>query len=194
MLRCMRRMPRTAGVLVWTAGAVAMHAVVPLELSRLGDRARPHGPAASAARGAGLLTVAAGAALMSWALAPLPRRAAGLGAGLPAHPPIPAAARPLPAQPQPDLCRRGPRLARLGAVLPPSSRLGRAGDPMCRPRKDRPLGRTTAPGPLRRRLPAVPGAGTALGTPPSPARNGPMTLARLPPGTASSLRQATPSR
>jgi protein-S-isoprenylcysteine O-methyltransferase Ste14 len=65
----MKRMPRTAGVLIWTLGAVAMHAVVPFELSRLGGRARPQGPATSAARGAGLLTVAAGAALMTWALA-----------------------------------------------------------------------------------------------------------------------------
>ena len=62
-------MPRTAGVLIWTAGAVAMHAAVPFELSRLGGRARPQGPAASAARGAGLLTVTAGAALMTWAMA-----------------------------------------------------------------------------------------------------------------------------
>ena len=62
-------MPRTAGVLVWTAGAVATHAVVPFELSRLGERARRQGPARSAARGAGLLTVTAGAALMTWALA-----------------------------------------------------------------------------------------------------------------------------
>src|SRR6516162_11207454 len=69
MLRHVKRMPRTAGVLIWTAGAVATHAVVPFELSRLGGRARPQGPAASAARGAGLLTVAAGAALMAWAMA-----------------------------------------------------------------------------------------------------------------------------
>jgi len=69
MLRHVKRMPRTAGVLVWTAGAVATYAVVPFELSRLGDRARPQGPAASAARGAGLLTVTAGAALMTWAVA-----------------------------------------------------------------------------------------------------------------------------
>ena len=65
----MKRMPRAAGVLVWTAGAVAMHAVAPYELSRLGGRARPQGPSAPAARSAGLLTVAAGAALMTWALA-----------------------------------------------------------------------------------------------------------------------------
>jgi protein-S-isoprenylcysteine O-methyltransferase Ste14 len=69
MLRHVKRMPRTAGVLVWTAGAVAMYAVVPFELSRLGDRARPQGPAASAVRSAGLLTVAIGAALMTWAMA-----------------------------------------------------------------------------------------------------------------------------
>src|SRR6516162_6311241 len=69
MLRHVKRMPRTAGVLVWTAGAVATHAVVPFELSRLGGPDRPCGPAASAARGAGLLAVAAGAALMACALA-----------------------------------------------------------------------------------------------------------------------------
>jgi len=55
-------------VLVWTLGAVAMHAVVPFELSGLGGRTRP--PASRpAARGAGLVTVAAGAGLMAWALA-----------------------------------------------------------------------------------------------------------------------------
>jgi protein-S-isoprenylcysteine O-methyltransferase Ste14 len=69
MLCCMKRMPRTAGVLIWTVGAVATYAVVPFELSQLGGRARPQGPATSAARGAGLLTVAAGGALMTWALA-----------------------------------------------------------------------------------------------------------------------------
>jgi len=62
-------MPRTAGVLFWAAGAVATHAVVPFELSRLGGGARPQGPAEPAARVAGLLTVAAGAALMTWAMA-----------------------------------------------------------------------------------------------------------------------------
>jgi hypothetical protein len=55
----MKRMPKMAGVLIWTAGAVAMHAIVPFELSRLGGRVRPQGPAAPTARGAGLLTVAA---------------------------------------------------------------------------------------------------------------------------------------
>jgi hypothetical protein len=66
--RCVKQMPRPAGVLVWTVGAVAMHGVVPFELSRLGGRA---GPPASrpAARGTGLVTVAAGAGLMAWALA-----------------------------------------------------------------------------------------------------------------------------
>jgi protein-S-isoprenylcysteine O-methyltransferase Ste14 len=62
-------MPRTPGVIIWTAGAVATNAVVPFELSQLGGRARPQGPAASAARGVGLLTVTAGAALMAWAMA-----------------------------------------------------------------------------------------------------------------------------
>jgi hypothetical protein len=65
MLRYVKRMPRLAGVLVWTAGAVAMHAVAPYELSRLGAQARPQGPAAPAARSAGLLMAAVGAALMT---------------------------------------------------------------------------------------------------------------------------------
>jgi protein-S-isoprenylcysteine O-methyltransferase Ste14 len=59
MLCYVKRMPRSAGVHVWTAGAVALHAVVPFELSRLGDRAgRP--ARRPAVRGAGL---------MAWALA-----------------------------------------------------------------------------------------------------------------------------
>jgi protein-S-isoprenylcysteine O-methyltransferase Ste14 len=69
MLRRMKQMPRTAGVLVWAAGAAVLHAVVPFELSRLGDRARPLGLGSSAAREAGLVTVAAGAALMTWSMA-----------------------------------------------------------------------------------------------------------------------------
>jgi protein-S-isoprenylcysteine O-methyltransferase Ste14 len=69
MLRHVMRIPRVAGVLAWTAGAVAMHAVMPFELSRLGNRARPQRRATSTARGAGLLAVAAGATLMAWALA-----------------------------------------------------------------------------------------------------------------------------
>src|SRR5262249_11438263 len=84
---------------------------------------------------------------------PLPSRTAGLGAGPPAPTRLPAAARPLSAQPQPDLCRRGHRLARLGPVLPPPGRLGRAGDPMRRLHEDHPVGRTAAPDPLRRQLP-----------------------------------------
>src|SRR5215510_9138440 len=68
-LRRMKQMPRTAGVLVWAAGAAVLHAVVPFELSRLGDRARPLELGSPAAREAGLLTVAAGAALMTWAMA-----------------------------------------------------------------------------------------------------------------------------
>jgi protein-S-isoprenylcysteine O-methyltransferase Ste14 len=56
------------GVLVWTLGAVALHAAVPYQLSRPGGRARPASPA-PAVRGAGLVTVAAGGALMAWAFA-----------------------------------------------------------------------------------------------------------------------------
>ncbi|HEV8279992.1 MAG TPA: isoprenylcysteine carboxylmethyltransferase family protein [Streptosporangiaceae bacterium] len=62
-------MPRPAGVLVWMARAVAMHAVVPFELSRLDDRARRPARRFPAMRGAGLVTVAAGVGLMAWALA-----------------------------------------------------------------------------------------------------------------------------
>jgi protein-S-isoprenylcysteine O-methyltransferase Ste14 len=68
MLCCMKRMPKPAGVLVWTLGAMAMHAAVPFELSLLGDRpVRPAGRLTT--RITGLGTVAAGAALMAWALA-----------------------------------------------------------------------------------------------------------------------------
>ena len=55
-------------MLVWTVGAVALHAAVPFQLSRLGGPARP-ASTAPAARTAGLTTVAAGGALMAWALA-----------------------------------------------------------------------------------------------------------------------------
>lgn len=68
MLCCMKRMPRPAGVLVWTLGAVTMHAAVPFELSMLGDRAgRP--ARRLVPRSTGLVMVAAGAGLMAWALA-----------------------------------------------------------------------------------------------------------------------------
>jgi protein-S-isoprenylcysteine O-methyltransferase Ste14 len=55
------------GALVWTLGAAGLYAVVPFQLSRLG-RARPVS-APPAVRGAGLVTVAAGGALMAWAFA-----------------------------------------------------------------------------------------------------------------------------
>ena len=55
-------------MLVWTVGAVGLHAAVPVQLSRLGGRARP-APTAPAVRTAELVTVAAGGALMAWALA-----------------------------------------------------------------------------------------------------------------------------
>jgi protein-S-isoprenylcysteine O-methyltransferase Ste14 len=45
------------------------HVVLPLELSRQGGRLRLSGRARHAVRGAGLLTVVAGAALAAWALA-----------------------------------------------------------------------------------------------------------------------------
>lgn len=69
MISCMKPIPRAAGLLGWTLGAVAMHAAVPFELSRLGDRAVPPARPAPAVRRAGLLTVAAGASLMAWAFA-----------------------------------------------------------------------------------------------------------------------------
>lgn len=55
-------------MLVWTVGAVGLHAAVPFQLSRLGGRAGP-APPAPAVRTAGLVTVAAGGALMAWAFA-----------------------------------------------------------------------------------------------------------------------------
>jgi protein-S-isoprenylcysteine O-methyltransferase Ste14 len=61
-------MPRPVGVLAWTLGAGALHAAVPFQLSRPGGRARP-ASTAPAVRGAGLVTVAAGGALMAWAFA-----------------------------------------------------------------------------------------------------------------------------
>lgn len=52
---------------MWTVGAVALHGAVPFQLSRLG-RARP-ASTSLVVRGAGLVTVAAGGALMAWAFA-----------------------------------------------------------------------------------------------------------------------------
>jgi protein-S-isoprenylcysteine O-methyltransferase Ste14 len=69
MLWYVKRMPRPTGVLVWTAGTVTLHAVVPFELSRWGDRAGRPARRPPVMRSAGLVTVAAGAALMAWALA-----------------------------------------------------------------------------------------------------------------------------
>ena len=57
MLCYVKSMPRPAGVLLWTVGAVAMHAVVPFELSRLDDRAGRRARRPSAMRGTGLVTV-----------------------------------------------------------------------------------------------------------------------------------------
>ena len=61
-------MPRAVGALAWTVGAVALHAGVPFQLSRLGGQAE-RGMRTPSARPAGLVTVAAGAALMGWAFA-----------------------------------------------------------------------------------------------------------------------------
>ncbi|SRR5216683_2366491 len=65
----MKRVPRAAGVLGWALGATALHAAVPFQLSRLGGRAGRPGRSTPAARHAGVVTVAAGAALMAWAFA-----------------------------------------------------------------------------------------------------------------------------
>src|SRR6516225_7233775 len=68
MLWWVKRIPRAAGLLAWTLGLVALNAVVPRELSRLGDRAGRPAPAPRAARGAGLLMVAAGATMTGLAV------------------------------------------------------------------------------------------------------------------------------
>src|SRR5262249_12193288 len=62
-------MPRTAGGIIWTAGAGATPAVVPFQPSRPGGRGQPHGPAAPPRRGAGVLAGARRAGLMAWAMA-----------------------------------------------------------------------------------------------------------------------------
>jgi protein-S-isoprenylcysteine O-methyltransferase Ste14 len=89
-----KRMPRAAGTLVWMLGAVAMHGVIPLELSRLGDRVEPPGRTRPAVRSAGLLMVAAGASLMAWAFA--------------AHYEAAPRGWALESRPTPDLLRSGP--------------------------------------------------------------------------------------
>jgi protein-S-isoprenylcysteine O-methyltransferase Ste14 len=62
-----KRIPRPAGALVWTLEAAALHAAVPFQLSRLGRA--PGAATPPAVRGAGLVTAAAGGALMAWAFA-----------------------------------------------------------------------------------------------------------------------------
>jgi hypothetical protein len=64
-----KRMPPAAGTLVWILGAVAMHGVISLELSRLGDGVEQPGKTRPAVRSAGLLMVAVGASLMACAYA-----------------------------------------------------------------------------------------------------------------------------
>jgi phospholipid methyltransferase len=173
MLCWVRRMPRPAGVLVWMAGAVAMHAVVPFELSRLDDRARRPARRFPAMRGAGLVTVAAGAGLMAWALAAhyqAAPRGWALESGL---------------TPQ-YLLRRGPyRLSRnpmyageavvwLGWALFYRRPAVWGGWPSSAPpSRDRAVGRAAAPEPLRRRrLPGLPGGGSSLGAAPAERREG----------------------
>jgi hypothetical protein len=53
MLRCVRRMPRAAGLLLWTLGAVAIHAVVLFELSWLARRVGRPGPTSLPCRARG---------------------------------------------------------------------------------------------------------------------------------------------
>ncbi|HEY6275492.1 MAG TPA: isoprenylcysteine carboxylmethyltransferase family protein [Streptosporangiaceae bacterium] len=62
------RLPRPVGTLAWTLGVVAMHAAVPFQLSQL-DRRAGRRTSTPAVRGAGLVLVAAGTALMGWAFA-----------------------------------------------------------------------------------------------------------------------------
>lgn len=69
MISCMTRIPKAAGLLGWTLGAVALHVAVPFELSRLGSGISPPARTPPAVRGTGLVTVAAGASLMAWAFA-----------------------------------------------------------------------------------------------------------------------------
>src|SRR5262249_28939502 len=69
MLGHVKRVPRPAGMLAWTLGAVAMYALVPFELSRLGGRPGLPAGGPRAIRGAGLATVTAGTGLMAWAIA-----------------------------------------------------------------------------------------------------------------------------
>jgi protein-S-isoprenylcysteine O-methyltransferase Ste14 len=63
------RVPRAAGLLIWTLGAVAMYGLVPHELSRLGERVGPPRKKPLGMRSAGLVIVAIGASLMAWAFA-----------------------------------------------------------------------------------------------------------------------------
>lgn len=63
-----KRLPRAAAVPMWMLGVAAAHALIPFELSRLGDRRHELGRATPVARGLGLLLVTAGAAVMAWAL------------------------------------------------------------------------------------------------------------------------------
>src|SRR5918996_2196096 len=66
-----RRLPRWAGLIVWPVQLGTIHLAVPLELSRHGRRHgwRNGGGRPSATNLVGLVPLAAGAALVAWALA-----------------------------------------------------------------------------------------------------------------------------
>ena len=146
----MKRVPRAAGVLVWTVGAVALHAVVPFELSRLGDRVTPQGPAMSARRGAGLLTVVAGAALMAWAMT-AHYQAAPRGWALDSRLTPGYLLRRCPYRFGRNPMYAGEAVIWLGwAVLPSPGSLGRARGPVGRVRGDRAVGGAAAADPLWR--------------------------------------------
>ena len=100
MLCYVKRLPRPAGVLVVTPGAVMLRAVVPFELSRLGDRAGRPARRSPVMRSAGLVTVTAGAG-DDGVGAGRPRRggASGVAAGIWPHAAVHAAARPVSAEP-----------------------------------------------------------------------------------------------
>jgi len=65
----MRRVPRAAGLVIWTLAVVGMFGLIPNELSRLRDRVEPTRKNRPGARGAGLVLVTVGASLMAWAFA-----------------------------------------------------------------------------------------------------------------------------
>lgn len=137
---------------IYTPAYPAAHTAAPI--ARYRERTCSLSPRSIACWIAGLARFLAGR--------PLPG-GARVGAGIWAHPAVPSAARPVSAEPQSDVCRRGCCLAWMGAVLRPPACLGGAGHPVRRLRRDRAVGRAAAPGSLRRRLPGLHVGGSALG-------------------------------